>query len=86
MNLRYRVELSQAERHELKALLSAGKHAVRKRKARTKWAVPIPEKPISADPNSKSHNLCAGLIVGHQSPTQQSGHSPRIDFPWPSER
>jgi hypothetical protein len=35
MNLRYRVELSQAERHELKALLSAGKHAVRKRKART---------------------------------------------------
>jgi transposase len=30
MNLRYRVELSQAERDELKALLSGGKHAVRK--------------------------------------------------------
>jgi transposase len=30
MNLRYRVELSQAEREELKALLSGGKHAVRK--------------------------------------------------------
>jgi transposase len=32
MNLRYRVELSQAEREELKALLSAGKHSVRKLK------------------------------------------------------
>src|SRR5215468_3575890 len=30
MNLRYRVELSQAERDELKALLSGGKHVVRK--------------------------------------------------------
>jgi transposase len=30
MNLRYRVELSQVERDELKALLSGGKHAVRK--------------------------------------------------------
>jgi transposase len=30
MNLRYRVELSQAERDDLKALLSGGKHAVRK--------------------------------------------------------
>jgi hypothetical protein len=32
MNLRYRVELSQAERDELKALIVAGKHAVRKLK------------------------------------------------------
>jgi transposase len=32
MNLRYRVELSQAERDELKALLAGGKHAVRKLK------------------------------------------------------
>src|SRR5215472_19100229 len=32
MNLRYLVELSQAERDELKALLSGGKHAVRKLK------------------------------------------------------
>src|SRR6202049_2855651 len=30
MNLRYRVELSQAERDELNALLSGGRHAVRK--------------------------------------------------------
>jgi hypothetical protein len=30
MNLRYRVELSQAERDELKALLSGGRHVVRK--------------------------------------------------------
>jgi hypothetical protein len=28
MNVRYRVELSQAEREELTALLSGGKHAV----------------------------------------------------------
>jgi hypothetical protein len=32
MNLRYRVELSQAERDELKALLGGGNHAVRKLK------------------------------------------------------
>ena len=32
MNVRYRVELSQAEREELTALLSGGKHAVRKLK------------------------------------------------------
>ena len=30
MNRRYRVELSQAERDELKSLLNGGKHAVRK--------------------------------------------------------
>ncbi|MFY9953891.1 hypothetical protein [Bradyrhizobium sp.] len=30
MNVRYRVELSQVERIELKALLSGGKHASRK--------------------------------------------------------
>jgi hypothetical protein len=32
MNVRYRVELSQAERVELTALLSGGKHAARKLK------------------------------------------------------
>src|SRR5258706_12911941 len=32
MNIRYRVELSQTERDELKALLSGGKHAARKLK------------------------------------------------------
>ena len=32
MNVRYRVELSQAERDELTALLSGGKHSVRKLK------------------------------------------------------
>ena len=32
MNVRYRVELSQEERDELKALLSGGTHAVRKLK------------------------------------------------------
>ena len=32
MNVRYRVELSQVERTELKALLSGGKHASRKLK------------------------------------------------------
>src|SRR5487761_2147497 len=32
MNVRYRVELSQAEREELAALLSGGKHAVRRLK------------------------------------------------------
>jgi transposase len=32
MNVRYRVELSQAERNELKTLLSGGKHAARKLK------------------------------------------------------
>jgi hypothetical protein len=32
MNVRYRVELSQTERAELMALLSGGRHAVRKLK------------------------------------------------------
>jgi hypothetical protein len=32
MNIRYRVELSEAERTELSALLSGGKHAARKLK------------------------------------------------------
>src|SRR5262250_1105261 len=32
MNLRYRVELNQTERHELKTILSGGKHAARKLK------------------------------------------------------
>ena len=32
MNVRYRVELSQAERGELTGLLSGGKHAVRRLK------------------------------------------------------
>ena len=32
MNVRYRVELNQAERSELTALLSGGKHAARKLK------------------------------------------------------
>jgi hypothetical protein len=32
MNVCYRVELSQTERHELKALLSGSKHAARKLK------------------------------------------------------
>jgi hypothetical protein len=32
MNVRYRVDLSQIERTELKALLSSGKHASRKLK------------------------------------------------------
>jgi len=32
MNVRYRVELSQAERDEFTAMLSAGKHAARKLK------------------------------------------------------
>ncbi|HBF53131.1 MAG TPA: IS630 family transposase, partial [Afipia sp.] len=32
MNVRYRVELSQAERDELTAMLGSGKHAARKLK------------------------------------------------------
>jgi len=32
MNVRYRVELSQTERHEHKAFLSGGRHAARKLK------------------------------------------------------
>ncbi len=32
MNVRYRVELSRAERHELTAMLGGGKHAARKLK------------------------------------------------------
>jgi hypothetical protein len=44
MNVRYRVELSQAERGELKALLTGGKHAVRKVKRAQVLRVAEPER------------------------------------------
>jgi hypothetical protein len=43
-NVRYRVELSQAERGELKALLSGGKHAARKVKRAQVLRVAEPER------------------------------------------
>ena len=45
MNVRYRVELSQAERDELAAMLSKGKRAVRKlKRAQILLAAPVRER------------------------------------------
>jgi hypothetical protein len=43
MNVRYGVELTQDERDELKALLSAGKHSVRELKRAQILLRPMPE-------------------------------------------
>jgi transposase len=56
MNLRYRVELSQAERDELKALLSGGKHAVRK----VKRAQIL----LAADTGASDEEIATSLGVG----------------------
>src|ERR1700688_280835 len=56
MNLRYRVELSQAERDELKALLSGGKHAVRK----VKRAQIL----LAADAGASDEEIATSLGVG----------------------
>src|SRR5712692_2570106 len=56
MNLRYRVELSQAERDELKALLSGGRHAVRK----VKRAQIL----LAADAGASDEEIAASLGVG----------------------
>jgi len=56
MNLRYRVELSQAERDELKALLSAGKHQARKLK-RTQIL-------LAADVSATDEDIAISVGVG----------------------
>src|SRR5882672_7522383 len=56
MNLRYRVELSQAERDELKALLSGGRHAVRK----VKRAQIL----LAADAGASDEEIATSLGVG----------------------
>lgn len=56
MNLRYRVELSQAERDDLKALLSGGKHAVRK----VKRAQIL----LAAEAGASDEEIAIGIGVG----------------------
>jgi transposase len=56
MNLRNRVELSQAERDELKGLLSGGKHAVR----RVKRAQIL----LAADAGAGDEEIATGVGVG----------------------
>jgi transposase len=56
MNVRYRVELSQTERTELMALLSGGKHAVRKLKRAQIL--------LAADAGSSDDDIATGVGVG----------------------
>ena len=56
MNVRYRVELGQAERDELTALLSGGKHSVRKLKRAQIL--------LAADAGSSDEAIAAGVRVG----------------------
>src|SRR5437764_8755424 len=56
MNVRYRVELSQAERDELTAMLSAGKHAARKLKRAQIL--------LAADVGSSDEQVARTVVVG----------------------
>src|SRR5215211_6247290 len=56
MNVRYRVELSQAERDELTAMLSAGKHAARKLKRAQIL--------LAADVGSSDEQIARTVVVG----------------------
>jgi transposase len=56
MNVRYRVELSQAERDELRALLSGGKHSARKLKRAQIL--------LAADAGSSDEAIAASVTVG----------------------
>jgi transposase len=56
MNVRYRVELSQAERDELTAMLSAGKHAARKLKRAQIL--------LAADAGSGDEEIARTVVVG----------------------
>ena len=56
MNVRYRVELSQAEREQLTALLSGGKHAARKLKRAQIL--------LAADAGASDEEIAASISVG----------------------
>ena len=56
MNVRYRVELGQAERDQLTALLSGGKHSVRKLKRAQIL--------LAADAGSSAEAIAASVMVG----------------------
>jgi hypothetical protein len=56
MNVRYRVELSQAERSELTALLSGGKHAARKLKRAQIL--------LAADAGASDEDIATNVAVG----------------------
>ena len=56
MNVRYRVELGQAEREELTALLSGGKHSARKLKRAQIL--------LAADAGSSDEAIAASVRVG----------------------
>src|SRR5436305_4883360 len=56
MNVRYRVELSQAERDEVTAMLSAGKHAARKLKRAQIL--------LAADVGSSDEQIARTVVVG----------------------
>ena len=58
MNVRYRVELSQAEREQLTALLSGGKCAARKLKRAQIL--------LAADAGASDAAIATGVVVGGQ--------------------
>src|SRR5215216_5972427 len=69
MNVRYRVELSQAERDELTAMLSAGKHAARKLKRAQIL--------LAADVGSSDEQIARTVVVGARPSIAPSGASGR---------
>ena len=56
MNIRYRIELSEAERYELQAMLKGGQHAARKLKRAQIL--------LAADGGVRDEDIAAGVVVG----------------------
>ena len=67
MNVRYRVELSQAERGELTAMLSKGKRAARKLKRAQIL--------LAADAGCSDEEIARTVVVGGSTVTGPSGAS-----------
>ncbi len=76
MNIRYRVELSQSERDQLKALLSGGKHPARKLKRAQIL--------LAADAAASDAEIAARVVVGGSTVyrTKRRFVAGNLDWPW----
>ncbi len=70
MNIRYRVELNQTERDELKALLSGGRHAARK----LKRAQVLPAADAGAGDEEIARNVGVGGSTVYRTKRRESAH------------
>src|ERR1700704_1163082 len=79
MNVRYRIELSQAERDELTTMLSGGKHAARKLKRAQIL--------LGADAGSSDDEIACTVAVGGSTAKENQCAKTRSSLiPWESHR